>query len=367
LLEKVLNIGLIETVPESSKGSMRRYANLVEQSFEDRSEFQIHRFTVSEDAGSYAWCPSKAKTLAHHLHVYQQACKLARLKHIDVFHVIDGSHGYLSRALGKATKKVVTVHDVIPKLQSDDRFRGQGLGRASKLLVNLALRGISDFDVAMADSQSTALDLRTEGVRGTFPVIHPPLEPDFLVGSVCHVRADSVKNDYVFHIGNNGFYKNRAGVLEIYATFCDCVHHRLKMAGPEPTSELLALVAQKGIEANVDWIVNPSDSDVVQLYQEASLLLFPSIYEGFGWPPIEAMACGCPVVCSNAGSLPEVVGDAALTHRYDELDAMANSCLDALNDLNLRQKLVERGVENAKRFSLEKFGDELAAVYKSIL
>jgi len=95
----------------------------------------------------------------------------------------------------------------------------------------------------------------------------------------------------------------------------------------------------------------------------AALLLFPSIYEGFGWPPLEAMACGCPVVCSTAGSLPEVVGDAAFKCNVEDYEQMAKNCIAVLEDAGLAGELVQKGYEQIKKFSLERMGRELLSVY----
>ena len=83
-----------------------------------------------------------------------------------------------------------------------------------------------------------------------------------------------------------------------------------------------------GVAYEVDVeVIDPGDDELIGLYRGASLFLFPSLYEGFGWPPLEAMACGCPVVCSTEGSLPEVVGDAALTAPAADEAALAGAGL----------------------------------------
>ena len=101
------------------------------------------------------------------------------------------------------------------------------------------------------------------------------------------------------------------------------------------------------------------DADLPALYAGATLFVYPSLYEGFGLPVAEAMACGAPVVSSNASSLPEVGGDAVLYFDPLDVDAMAEAMRRALADESLRNDLRARGIEQAKKFSWEKAAREL--------
>jgi len=117
----------------------------------------------------------------------------------------------------------------------------------------------------------------------------------------------------------------------------------------------------------VSFIVEPDDAELFDLYGKACLFLFPSLYEGFGWPPLEAMAFGCPVVCSNAASLPEVVDDAALTCGPEDEKKMAENCLTVLQDASIANRLIERGYSRVKMFSLEQMGRQVMEVYGKVL
>ena len=114
-------------------------------------------------------------------------------------------------------------------------------------------------------------------------------------------------------------------------------------------------------------VVDPTDHVLRHAYAECSLLLFPSLYEGFGWPPLEAMANGCPVVCSDAASLPEVVGDAALQARADDVARLAEQCFRVLTDSDLSTALSEKGMQRAKQFSIERMGRDLITAYEDAL
>jgi glycosyltransferase involved in cell wall biosynthesis len=97
------------------------------------------------------------------------------------------------------------------------------------------------------------------------------------------------------------------------------------------------------------------------------MFVFPSLYEGFGMPPLEAMACGAPVVCSNASSLPEVVGDAALLVDPTDVDAMATVMMRVSEDANLREDLRRRGALRAKAYSWEQSARDLLRVYQDVV
>ncbi len=108
------------------------------------------------------------------------------------------------------------------------------------------------------------------------------------------------------------------------------------------------------------------DNRLFELYQRASLFVFPSFYEGFGLPPLEAMALGCPVVASNTSSLPEVVGDAALTFDPNNSEELAVLMLKVLNDKNLSAEFIRRGIERAKLFSWENSAKQLKDIFEEV-
>jgi glycosyltransferase involved in cell wall biosynthesis len=167
-------------------------------------------------------------------------------------------------------------------------------------------------------------------------------------------------------VGNNGFYKNRAGAIRLFNRIRTEVDCRLIMAGPPPDESLLTMIRERSLAEHVEFAIDPTDTEICQLYRLACLLLFPSYYEGFGWPPLEAMAWGCPVVSSRNGSLAEMVGDAALTTDVEDEATMAAHALQLLQNQTITTRLVSAGMAQVQRFSLAEFRRNLLEVYHSL-
>jgi len=126
-------------------------------------------------------------------------------------------------------------------------------------------------------------------------------------------------------------------------------------------------VAHADIEKQTIFTGVVNDERLVELYQQATLFVFPSRYEGFGLPVLEAMACGCPVICSNASSLPEVAGDAAILVDPMDVEGFTHEMDRVLTSSDLRRNLRGRGLAQAARFSWDRTARETIAVYKKVL
>ncbi|MGC9082856.1 MAG: glycosyltransferase family 4 protein, partial [Anaerolineae bacterium] len=122
-----------------------------------------------------------------------------------------------------------------------------------------------------------------------------------------------------------------------------------------------------GLEDRVRFTGYVPDEDLPALYSAADLFAFPSLYEGFGLPVLEAMACGVPVVCSNTSSLPEVVGEAGIMVEPHNVHALARAMGRVLTDEALRASLRARGLERAQRFTWEEAAKRTVEVYRQVL
>lgn len=143
----------------------------------------------------------------------------------------------------------------------------------------------------------------------------------------------------------------------------------IKVGTPEYLAQfrkLKELLGELSLEPFVHFVNHPPEEDLVALYNMADVFVFPSLYEGFGMPPLEAMACGTPVVCSNAASLPEVVGDAALTVDPYDVEALAQAVCRVLIEPDLAADLRGRGLGRAARFTWERTARETVEVYRQV-
>ncbi len=335
---------LIHTTPLNSFGSMAQYALWVEEAIRRMTgrTFEVKTCDFFDPAGGDSM-------RRHHLWRIKNSRRFFAAHPADLYHLLDGSMAaFLPSNVWKNT--VVTVHDLIPLLQMQKRLSGSP-GPVGRILIQRMKRVLKHAAGLAAVSSHTALDLQAAVGRNDITVLHNPVrplpEPD---------DSMNLPPRYLFHIGNNADYKNRMGVLDVFARLQDIEDLHLIMAGPEPSAEMIRKAT--GL-ARVRFVVNPSDAELSDLYKKASAFLFPSFYEGFGLPVLEAMQAGCPVVCSNAASLPEVAGDAALTAAPGDPAAFADQCRKILNDATLRASLVEQGAARAKQFSMERFAGSL--------
>jgi glycosyltransferase involved in cell wall biosynthesis len=370
-----LKVTLVETAPAGGWGSMTRYADLVAHalSVAGNGSIKVSRLNLAMPVGRCARLPARYRYWASLAWIWQGAGRRLAQADADIFHIMDGSQAWIAGWL-RQKAVVATSHDIIPLLQAQNRFPVPPPGRMAGWLARQSIRGLRRTDRVVADSGQTRDDLTNVGgiAREKIEVIHPAL-PAAVVAESQRVAAipwrerRNSSRAYVMHIGNNGFYKNRIGVLRIFERLHEVSGVRLIMAGPPPAAELLSLAKSLNLAGQIDFMVDPDDGQLGELYRHASLMLFPSLYEGFGWPPLEAMAFGCPVVCSSAGSLPEVVGDAGLLCTPDDEERMAEFCTLVLGDATLAEDLVARGYRRVAFFDAARMGEQLLRVYSQVL
>ncbi|MEA3338422.1 MAG: glycosyltransferase family 1 protein [Chloroflexota bacterium] len=291
---------------------------------------------------------------------------------------VDVAHApYWAPPLQPSVPTVVTIHDLIPLLLRE--YRG---GPSVRLYTALVSTTAQDSALVLTDSEASRRDivahlgLPAERVR----VVHlaageqytPTPAPDDEA-----IRARyGLPEQYTLYLGGFDVRKNVATVLETY-----------RWAGPAIGDECPLVIAGRLPERDTDFAPDPRrlaqeqgiDKDCVRftgfvdeahkpaLYRGAAAFIFPSRYEGFGLPPLEALACGTPVVGSDASSLPEVVGDAGVLLPPDDAEGMSGALIQLATDESFRAELSRRALAQAARFSWERAARETLAVYRHIV
>jgi glycosyltransferase involved in cell wall biosynthesis len=283
---------------------------------------------------------------------------------------------YFAGPLRSPLPLVVTVHDVIPLL-----FPAYRASLAMRLYLRLVSRVARRADAVITDSEHSKRDIvRLLGLPAerisaiplaADPRFRPASDPERLAELR---RRFDLPGPVIFNVGGLDARKNLPALIEAFALALPDLDPatRLVIAGRPHTDNprlyppLEPVVRRFGLERLVVLPGAVSEEDKLGLYQLADLYVYPSLYEGFGLSPLEAMACGTPVIAANRSSLPEVVGDGGLLVE-PEPGELARAIRRVLLDDRLREDLARRALERAAQFSWERTARETIAVYHQVL
>lgn len=377
--------------------SMQRFAELLE------AELQALRISVEKIAphpwigllkpaatGLGKWLGYIDKFVVFPIHLRSVIRRLRRQQGAPgrnrlIVHICDHSNSPYTAWLHD-TPHLVTCHDLLAVRAARGEFSETRTGWSGRILQRWIVRRLTKARMIVCDSLATETDVcrlvpgSSEKVR-TIPIAlnHPyrPMSRGEAVSFFAKLRAQASAprslapdSSYILHVGGNQWYKNRAGVIQIYKALRAKMERPplLIMAGKSLTPELRAVVEQAGVSDSVLCFEECDNETLRALYSHARCLLFPSFAEGFGWPVLEAMACGCPVMTSHRGSLPEVGGDAVVYIDPDDHAAAAGKVAELLSESDAaRAGRTQRGLRRAAEFSTERMAREYAAVYSELL
>ena len=290
-----------------------------------------------------------------------------RRDHVDVFH----GTNFRLRAGGRLGS-VVTVHDL-----SAERLPGLGGRRFGQRLASAKTRRTAQrADRVIVHSRSAAADVAacfgvaTERIAvvplGVGPEFFPEPPP---TQDTVRARLAPGREGFILFCGSLEPRKDIPTLLRAFARLPDVRdRYRLVLAGGggRASPDVAAVVAGLGLEDAVALEEYLEVAELRALYAAAALFVLPSLYEGFGLPVLEAMACGSPVVAANTSSLPEVVGDAGLLVPPGDPDALAVAMTRVLEDADLAADLKQRGLNRAKLFTWEATAAKSLAVYRAV-
>lgn len=286
---------------------------------------------------------------------------------MDLFHATD----FVLPPLQKG-KALLTVHDLSFLLYPE-----QTQPELVRYLSKVVPSSIQRASLVLADSESTKADLMRllalpeEKVEVVYCGVDTRFSPASDEETLSQVRVRyGLDRPFILTLGTLAPRKNLARLLEAFALMRQSVAlpHRLLVAGVAGwRSESLPLQVERlGLVGEVIFLGFVPEEDLPALYTLADLFVYPSLYEGFGLPPLEAMACGTPVAASNASSLPEVLGDAGLLFDATSPEAMAEALHRALTDGELRLQMRERGLRRAASFTWERAAQKLLGLYQQV-
>lgn len=298
--------------------------------------------------------------------------RAARAWQADVLHV-----PYWAPPLRSPVPIVVTIHDIIPLLLKE--YRGSPLVSVYTGLVSAAARGstliLTDSDASRADIIAR-LNVPPDRVRTIYLAADPRFTARVNPIDYAALRKNhDLPEDYVLYLGGFDARKNIEAALQVYTWAQDVLGEAfpLVIAGALPDRhdaffhDPRVIAQQIDVESVVRFIGPVAEEDKVALYQQARAFLYPSIYEGFGLPALEALTCGVPVVGSNAASIPEIVGDAGMLVDPHDARAMAGALIAVCTEDQLHDELSERALAQAARFSWEKCARETVQAYEAAM
>ena len=292
----------------------------------------------------------------------------------DIVHICDHSSAMYIPSV-KRVPYVVTCHDLLA-------VRG-GLGEETdcpasvtgKILQRWILSGLRRASGVASVSKTTLVDaVRLIATSSPMEIIPLALRQD-LRPLDSNQRRETLKNvkgldlgrPFILHVGSSHRRKNREGVLRIFARLGGKLEAQLVFAGKPLSASQHELAKSLNVTSRIVEAGEVSNELLAALYGEALAFLFPSRFEGFGWPIMEAQLCGCPVVCSDRDPFPEVAADGALMREVEDETGFASDLQRLATEPGLRGSLIEKGSRNVQRYQPEVMISRYLALYDQVL
>jgi glycosyltransferase involved in cell wall biosynthesis len=291
---------------------------------------------------------------------------------LDLFHF----SCHLDAPLYPLKKSVVSVMDIIPLRMSHlySKKRPYPIFATARSLETRAIRNATKV---IAISHQTKKDLveflqiDPDKIKVIYPGISNQFQPVTNPRAIASIRSRyGLKNKYILYLGGIDARKNIARLIQAFVNLVkepDWSDYMLVCAGDITKDaqfpQLKSWIKDSGVDTKIKTIGYVPEEDLPILYSAAELFVYPSLYEGFGLPVLEAMACGIPVVCAHAPGITEVAGDASISFNPSSTDSLVRAMRMGLKESHLRQTLIQRGFQQAAKFCWDKAAQKTLEVY----
>jgi glycosyltransferase involved in cell wall biosynthesis len=283
------------------------------------------------------------------------------------------SPNYITPMIKLGYMIAVTVHDLTSII-----FPGRHTLIKRILLGKMLPLFLKNADVVLADSENTRKDIiRLLSIRESKIFVTYVSFSDSYNDRIGYEESKKVvseygiKKDFILYVGMIEPRKNIILILKAFQELDSELDLDLVIVGRKgwyyrEIEQYMENIKRAGLKNNIIFTGYVPEEDLRYFYRSAYIFVFPSLYEGFGLPPVQAMACGTPVITSNTSSLPEVVGDAAIKIDPENIKSFKEAVKVLCSDNKKRDELAARGIEQVKRFSIEKIASNVLFVYNSL-
>ncbi len=297
-----------------------------------------------------------------------------QIRWADVVHICDHANAVYIPHL-RSKPHVVTCHDMLAIRSALGEIPDNPTRWSGRIYQRWILKNLRKAQKVICVSRRTQDEIkRVAGLDSSRVMIVPnainyhyrPMATEEALSRLQTLGLD-VARPFFLHVGGNQWYKNRTGVLRIFSKLAQTLDYRkhyLVMVGKPWTGEVRQLAQSLALEMRTVELVDVSNEDLCALYSVAEALLFPSLQEGFGWPIIEAQACGCPVITTNRPPMTDVGGNAAIYIDPSDIDGAVKNIATGLVE---REQLRAQGLKNAAHYSPEAMIGAYVELYQAVV